>query len=373
MNSFHKKWEMDQMKIHAAVSHFSGQEFQIEEIDLAEPKANEVLIKMAASGVCHTDISARDIGFTPFPVVLGHEGSGIVKKTGIAVTTVLPGDHVVLSYAYCGHCKNCLTGRPYACNEFEELNFGGKMDDGTSRLSQNGKSISHFFGQSSFATYAVVNERNVIKVDNEQDIQLVAPLGCGIQTGAGTVLNIFKPDADSSIAVYGVGTVGLSGVMAAKLLGCKMIIAIDIHDNRLELAKELGATHILNAQEGDLVKKVRNITAGGTDFALETSGISNMIKQSVQALRPNGKCANVGAADEYILDEDMLKEGKSIKAVIQGDSISKLFIPKLIEYYKNGHFPFHKLVKYYDFAEINTAVKDSKSGTAIKPVILFNN
>ncbi|WP_339217911.1 NAD(P)-dependent alcohol dehydrogenase [Ornithinibacillus sp. FSL M8-0202] len=360
------------MQIKGAVVHEKGQEFKIENVELAEPKANEVLVKVVAAGVCHTDAVARDqVIPVQLPAVLGHEGSGIVEKVGSSVTTVEPGDHVVLSFSSCGHCENCLTGHPASCIYLTEFNFGGKMQDGTHRISQGDQEVSTFFGQSSFGTYAVSNERNVVKVDKEVDLRLLGPLGCGIQTGAGTVINKLQPEFGSSIAVFGCGAVGLSAVMAAKIRGCSKIIAVDVHENRLELAKELGATHVINGSKVDTVEEIRKITDGGTHYAVETTGVSPVVVQSVQSLRSLGTVAVVGATGDVTLNvqQDLLNEGRSIVAVVEGDAIPQLFIPQLIEYYKNGQFPFDKLVKFYDLEEINEAFADSGKGITIKPIL----
>ncbi|WP_141333946.1 NAD(P)-dependent alcohol dehydrogenase [Paenibacillus sp. tmac-D7] len=359
------------MKIKAAVTHSMGEEFKIEEVELSDPKANEVLIKVVASGVCHTDAVARDIGLSPFPAVFGHEGSGIVEKVGEGVRTVQPGDHVVLSYASCGHCENCLTGHPSVCVDFNALNFGGKMEDGTHRLHQHHHELSTFFGQSSFGTYAIANERNVVKVDKDVDIALLGPLGCGIQTGSGTVLNKLRPPFGSSIAIYGTGAVGLSAIMAAKIVGCKHIIAIDIHESRLELAKELGATYVINSKHADVVKEIKEVTKGGTHYGIDTTGVPIVVRQGLQALRPLGQLAIVGVTPEMNINvhEEIMAEGKTMVGVIEGDAVPQLFIPELVEYFKKGMFPFDKLVKFYDFTQINDAFEDSKKGVAIKPIL----
>ena len=361
------------MKIKAAVTHSLGEQFKIEEVELSEPKSNEVLIKMVASGVCHTDAVAKDMGVSPFPAVLGHEGSGIVEKVGDNVKHISPGDHVVLSYAYCGHCENCRSAHPSTCVDFMKLNFGGIMDDDTHRIHQHGHALSTFFGQSSFGTYAIANERSVVKVDKDVDLALLGPLGCGIQTGSGTVLNKLKPVFGSSIVVFGAGAVGLSAVMAAKIAGCKHIIAVDIHDNRLELAKELGATHVLNGKRIDVVTEVKQITRGGSNYTLDTTGVPALVKQALQSLRPLGICAVVGVTPVVDIDinADLMAEGKTLVGVIEGDAVPQLFIPQLVEYYKQGLFPFDKLVKFYSFDQINESFEDSKSGVTIKPILKF--
>ncbi len=359
------------MDIKAAVTHDKGDEFKIESVKLAEPKLDEIRVKIVAVGVCHTDVVAREEGLAPYPIVLGHEGSGVVEAVGEGVSEIAVGDHVVLSFAHCGHCNNCLTGHPSVCKTFNELNFGGAMDDGSHRLSQQGEDLATFFGQSSFATHAVAKAKNAVKVDPEVDLALLGPLGCGIQTGAGTVLNRLKPDFGSSIVIYGAGAVGLSALMAAKIIGCQQIIAVDVHDNRLDLAKELGATHTLNSKNADIVKEVQTITNGGSHCAVETTGVPEVVKQALAALKPLGTLAIVGVTPEvtFNIQEELMAEGKSIIGVVEGDSIPKVFIPQLVAYYKNGQFPFDKLVKFYDFEQITEAFADSAEGSTIKPIL----
>ncbi|MFD1363489.1 NAD(P)-dependent alcohol dehydrogenase [Lentibacillus salinarum] len=360
------------MEIKAAVTHGKGEEFKLEEVRLDDPKDNEVLVKIVASGVCHTDAVARDQDVpVPLPAVLGHEGSGVVEKIGSNVQTVEPGDHAVLSFSSCGHCENCLTGYPSYCLYFNDLNFGGIMNDKTKRIHQGDQELSTFFGQSSFGTYAVANARNVVKVDKDVNLSLLGPLGCGIQTGAGTVLNKLQPKFGETIAVYGCGAVGLSAVMAANIVGCAKIIAVDVHDSRLELAKELGATDVLNSKEMDIVDEIKKITNGGTNYTVESTSVPTLARYSVQALKPLGVSAVVGVTQEteFNVFEDIMAEGKSIVGAIEGNAIPQLFVPKLIAYYKAGKFPFDKLVKVYDFDEINQAFKDSKKGTTVKPIV----
>ncbi|MDY7222570.1 NAD(P)-dependent alcohol dehydrogenase [Halalkalibacterium halodurans] len=364
------------MKIQAAVLHNKGEPFSIEEVELAEPKADEILVKIVASGVCHTDAVAREqLIPIPLPAVLGHEGSGVVEAVGTHVTSVKPGDHVVLTFTTCGECENCQSGHPSFCTEFAPLNFFGKMSDQTNRIQQNGKDVSTFFGQASFGTYAIANARNVVKVDPDVDLALLGPLACGIQTGAGTVLNKLRPEFGSSVAIFGCGAVGLSAVMAAKIVGCQKIIAIDIHDSRLALAKELGATHVFNGNDSRLVEAIQAVTNGGTNYAVETTGISHVFHQSIKALTTLGVVAVVGVGGDVTvnMNDDILSQGKTITGVIEGDVVPQLFIPKLIDYYKAGHFPFDRLVKLYELDEINQAFEDSKNGSAVKPIIKMNH
>ncbi|MFT0545896.1 NAD(P)-dependent alcohol dehydrogenase [Allopusillimonas ginsengisoli] len=359
------------MNIQAAVTHGLGKPFKLESVQLADPNFDEIRVRIVATGVCHTDVVARDLGIAPFPIVLGHEGAGVVDAVGAGVSDLQIGDHVVLSFAHCGSCGHCLTGHPTVCDTFNDLNFGGTMDDGSRRLAQGEQSLATFFGQSSFATYAIVRSSNAVKVDSDVDLTLLGPLGCGIQTGAGTILNRLKPEFGSSVVVYGAGAVGLSAIMAAKIVGCQHIIAVDVHASRLALAKELGATHVFNGKEVDVVEQVKKLTGGGSNYAVETTGVPQVVKQSLNALKPLGTCAIVGITPEVTLDihNDLMAEGKSIIGVIEGDSIPRVFIPQLVAYYKSGQFPFDRLVKFYEFEQINQAFEDSASGATIKPVL----
>lgn len=361
------------MEIKAAVTNAKGEDFGIETIQLDDPKSGEVLIRIVACGICHTDMVARDQEYpVPLPAVLGHEGSGVVEKIGEGVTYVQPGDHVVLGYAFCGACRSCLSGRPFVCERFFDLNFSGIMDDGTKRHHRQEEGLSIFFGQSSFGSFAIANERNLVKVDKDVDLAILGPLGCGIQTGAGAVLNRLKPEAGSSIAVFGAGAVGLSAIMAANAVGCGVIVAVDVHDHRLELARELGATHVVNAQKINPVDEIRRIT-GGVNYAAETAGAPGILRQAVDALTFYGKVVQIGApplgTEEKIDTNDLLLFNKTITGVVEGDSIQRVFIPQLINMYKQGRFPFDKLLQFYKFEDINQAVRDSHSGKTIKPIV----
>ncbi len=363
------------MFIKAAVTYTKGEKFKIEEVEISKPKQNEILIKMVACGVCHTDAVARDqLIPVPLPAVLGHEGSGIVKEVGLGVKGIKPGDHVVLSFSSCGYCENCLTGRPYVCINFNDLNFGGIMNDGTKRLKQGEQEISTFFGQSSFATYVVTNEKNVVVIDKDVELEIMGPLGCGFQTGAGTVLNGLKPEFGTSLAVFGMGSVGLTAIMGAKLAGCKQIIALDKIDYKLELAKELGATHTISYKGvEDVVEAIKEISNGGVHYTVETTAVPDIVNHSLYALRPLGVCAIVGATGEVTINVQtaLMGEGKAMKGFIEGNSVPQIFIPKLIQYFKEGKFPIDKLVKKYAFEEINEAFEDSLGGIAIKPILKF--
>ena len=233
------------MKIRAAVLPAPHSSFAIEELELDEPRSNEVLVRIVATGICHTDLSVVEQDLpAPTPIVLGHEGAGVVERVGSDVRHVAPGDHVVLTFPSCGTCAKCVAGRAYFCEQILALALAGVRTDGSPTVRASDHPVCGcFFGQSSFATHALAYARNTVKVPREAPLEMLAPLGCGIQTGAGTVLNVLKPGGSDTIAVFGCGAVGLAAVMAAHLSGCRTIIAVDRVDSRLELARDLGATH----------------------------------------------------------------------------------------------------------------------------------
>jgi aryl-alcohol dehydrogenase len=362
------------MKIKAAVLHDYNQDFVIEDVELAEPSYNQVLVKIAASGLCHSDYFVRNGFRTPMPAVLGHEGSGIVERVGPGVNSIKPGDHVVLSYPSCGECPTCLTGRANFCHKAGELSFDGRMLDGSTPVSQDGKPLSVFFGQGSFATHCVTSARNVVKVDFDVDLRLLGPLGCGIQTGAGVVINTFNPQPGSAIAVFGTGSVGLSALMAAKACGCTVIIAVDIFESRLEKALELGATNVVNSGKiSDIAREILKIYPAGLHFAFDTTGAAICVKAALGALRTCGHAAGVAISTEKMEIDGwtMLFKSKTWKNVIQGDAIPQVFVPQMIDMYKAGIFPFDKLMTFFDFADINEAFKANHDGTAVKPILVM--
>jgi aryl-alcohol dehydrogenase len=362
-------------EIKAAVVRKKGGPFQIETLALDEPRSDEVLIRIVATGMCHTDMVARDQLYTvPLPVVLGHEGAGVVEQVGSNVKKNAAGDHVVLTYMWCGHCTPCLRGDLTYCTNFYALNFSGAREDGsTATQDKQGSVHDHFFGQSSFGTFTLAHERNVIKVPNNAPLELLGPLGCGIQTGAGAVMNALNVRPGTSFAAFGGGAVGLSAVMAARVAGATTIIAVDVVPSRLALAKELGSTHTINSLETDPVEAVRKITGGGVDFTLESSGRPAVLRQAIDALAIRGTCGIVGApalGTEASFDVNgVMTTGKRIIGIIEGDSVPDLFIPSLVELYTQGRFPFDKLVKFYNLDQINQAAEDSEKGITIKPII----
>lgn len=363
------------MKVNAAVTRAKHAPMSLEVLDLADPRDGEILVRVVATGVCHTDIAMRDQTYpVPQPIVLGHEGAGVVEKVGRGVTKVAVGDHVVMSYNSCGHCDSCNEHAPNYCHDFFGHNFAGVRPDGTSALSKGGEVIhGNFFGQSSFANFALCHERNVVKVSKDAPLELLGPLACGIQTGAGAVINALKVGAGRTIAVFGAGSVGLSAVMAARVVGAVTIVAVDVVPERLTMAKNLGATHTLNPKEVDVVAEIMKISGTGVDFAFESTGIPAVIRNAMESLAPRGTCGIVGAASldtEITLNAmHLMTAGRSIRGIVEGDSTPDVFIPQLIELYRQGRFPFDKLVSFYPYEKINQAVEDAETGKAIKPII----
>jgi aryl-alcohol dehydrogenase len=352
-------------RIRAAVLRKKGGPLRIESLELEGPREDEVLVRIVASGICHTDIDIVDHwNDAAEPVVLGHEGAGVIEQVGKKVRGVRRGDHVVLSYQSCGRCRECRRKHPTACEHFWELNFGLRRLDGSNAFFRNGVR-GHFFGQSSFSTHALATERNLVKVPKNLPLELLAALGCGLQTGAGTVINSLKVRKGESIAVFGTGAVGLAAVMAARIRGADPIIGVDIKPKRLKLALEIGATHVIDNRHAAVASGITSITGNGVDYALEITGDPEIYRLAVSVLKPGGTVALIANPG----DAESLPEGKKSLGIIQGDAVPQRFIPELIRLYKSGKFPFDRLVKFYNFKDINRAMADARRGSTIKPVL----
>ena len=364
------------MQIKAAVVREKSGPFAIETLDLCEPRADELIVRVVASGMCQTDLHGRDGYFavSQFPAVFGHEGAGVVHAVGSAVREFAPGDHVIMSYPWCGDCANCRRHRLNYCLNARVLKNRGTRADGSTLLADNGAPVySAYFQQSSFGTFALTQERYAVKVRNDAPLELLGPLACSGQTGAGAVFNALKPNAGESIAIFGVGAVGLSALLAAKILGCAPIVAVDIHAHRLALARELGATHTINATTSpNVVAELRDAVGGGVHYAVEASAVPAVLRDAITSLMPGGTCALLGSArggTEASFEMPFLQQGRSVRGVVQGDSIPKEFIPKLVDLVVEGKFPIGKMIKFYDLADINRAAEESSAGIAIKPVL----
>jgi aryl-alcohol dehydrogenase len=363
------------MKIRAAVARAPHAPLTIEELNLEEPRADEVLVRVVATGICHTDPAMRDQAYpVPQPIVLGHEGSGIVMRVGAAVTKVAPGDRVLMSYNSCGACDSCLANASGFCRDFFGRNFAGARPDGSTTLSDNGSRVhGYFFGQSSFATHAIARERNIVKMDAAAPLERYCALGCSVQTGAGAVMNALQVRPGSSLAVFGAGPVGLSAIVAGRLVGAKRVIAVDRVEARLAMAREFGATDTIDVRRGDTVQQLIALTAGGVNYAVDTTASADVIRQATDALAPRGVCAILGASKagtELVLDViHMMTGGRQLRGTVEGDSNPDVLIPQLIGLHEAGRFPFERMITFYDFADINQAIADTESGTCVKAVL----
>ncbi len=362
-------------KASAAILWNGKKSMSIEDVEIDSPQPNEILVQVFASGICHTDMVMRDQALpVPQPVVLGHEGSGVVAAVGSNVSRFKVGDRVAMTFNSCGHCGSCDAHEPAYCHAFFPLNFSGERMDGSTSIQQQDKKIhSHIFGQSSFATFAICNELNAVHVPEFMPLELAGPFGCGFQTGAGAVLKSLEVKPGSSVAIFGTGAVGLSAVMAAKIAGAASILAVDLHDGRLALAKELGATHCLNGSMSGLFDAINHQFPGGLNYIIDTTASTKLIEQASFCLAPRGVLGLVGAfGPGATLSFDathILSGGRVVRGIVEGSSYPETFIPELMGYYRDGKFPVDKLVKYYDFADINQAIDDGESGKVIKPIV----
>lgn len=368
------------MEITAAVVHKPSNEFTIETLLLSDPGPGEVLVKIAAVGLCHTDIGTRD-GIIPFPMpgVLGHEGSGHVVAVGPGVSKVSAGDAVALSFASCGSCPCCAAGAPAYCHMFMPLNYAGCRMDGSSPLAfPDGSQVGGlFFGQSSFATHAVVNERGVVRLPDGAPVDLAGPLGCGVQTGAGAVMRSFAAAPGSTLVVLGAGSVGLSAVMAGVVRDMSEIIVVEPHESRRQLAKELGATACINPTDGELAEQIRGVLPIGADYVFDTTGRPDVIESATMGLANHGTVGLVGMPNDFAATIRLniiaaLTQGLTVKAIIEGDSDPDIFIPELLELHAEGRFPFDKLITKIPFKDINEAVEAQLRGDVVKVVLVHD-
>ena len=343
------------MEIQAAVTRAPHAPMAIETLNLEEPRDAEILVRVVATGICHTDIVVRDRMLpTPQPVVLGHEGAGVVEKVGRAVSKVAPGDHVVMTFNSCGGCMSCLENERAYCHEFFPRNF---------------------FGQSSFATHALCHERNVVKVSKDARLELLGPLACGVQTGAGAIMNALCVPAGKSLAVFGTGSVGLSAILAARVVGATTVIAVDTNERRLAIARRFGATHVLNPANTQTTEEILRMT-GGVNYALDTTGIGAVIGGAVASLAPRGVCGVLGASaagSTITLDEvHFMSGGRRLIGIVEGSSNPDVFIPSLLQLHQQGRFPFDEMIELYPFERIAQAMEDSETGKTIKPVVVMS-
>lgn len=367
---------MSATAITAAVVRASGGAFELEELELAGPRQGELLVRLAASGLCHADLLARDQHFpVPLPAVFGHEGAGVVEAVGDGPSSFTPGDPVLMSFTSCRACSACLTGRPAYCVDFFRYNFGSARPDGSSAYSRRGERVNgHFFGQSSFASHTVVREADVVRLPAGAPLDVLAPLGCAVQTGVGAVVNSLRIPAGAVVAIYGAGSVGLSAVMGARLVGAARIIVVDVNPARLTLARELGATEVVHAGGQDVVAAVRDAGGDGVEFALETSGRPHVVRQAVDGLAIGGVAGLIGVstiASTIELAQTALVHGLTVRGILQGDSVPGVFLPRLVELYRQGRLPLERIVATMPLADIEAGSRAAERGEIVKPVFLM--
>lgn len=357
----------------AAVLRSYESRFALEEVVLdTAPADGEILIRVAGCGMCRTDLTVRrSAGRSPLPAVLGHEGAGVVVETGGPNTGLSTGDHVVLSFDSCGSCRSCLGAAPAYCDSFASLNlFGGRKENAARYTDASGRELApRWFGQSSFAEYAVVAARNAVRVDPSLPVELLGPLGCGFLTGAGAVFNSFGVVPGDTVTVLGAGAVGLAAVMAATAAGA-VIVAVDRRPERLALAERFGAIPV-HAESADLPGRIRQLTDGGAQYALDTTASARLINDGLRSLRPTGHLGLVARLHTALpLEPGALDRGRTISHICEGDAVPGLLIPRLTALWQAGRFPFDELIRTYPLADINEAERDCEAGRVVKPVLL---
>lgn len=367
------------MEILAAVSRDTGKPFSLEALRLDAPRDDEVRVRIAGVGLCHTDLVGA-AGALPMrlPAVFGHEGAGIVEAVGRSVTKVAPGDRVVLTFNSCGGCPRCDLHEPAYCSDFGPLNYRGRRRDGSPTLSDaSGPVAGSFMGQSSFASHALASERNVVKLPEGMPLDIAGPLGCGVQTGAGAVMRSLACRPGSSLLVLGGGAVGLSAVLGAVVQSCARIVVVEPLAARRELALQLGATLVIDPAAGDLAAALKAAVAQGFDYALDTTGVPAVVEAAAGALNAHASFGFVAipspqhiAAKLPLTMTALMLRGLTYKGILEGDSDPDEFIPQLCELHLAGRFAFDRLVQRYPLEQINQAVADQHAGRCVKVVLL---
>jgi len=363
-------------EILAAVCAGKGAPPVIEPVWLDDPLPHEMVIELGAAGICHTDLGI--VGWLEHPAVLGHEGAGTVVEVGSDVTGFKPGDRVVATFGSCGTCRSCRNDHPAYCADHVELNITGARGGDRPAIKRiDGTEIAGgFFQQSSFATHALVTDRNAVHIPDTLDFVTAAPLGCGIQTGAGAVINNFAAKPGQPLLVIGCGAVGLSAIMAGKISGCSPIIATDLYDSRLEMAGKLGADATYRGDSDGLLNRIRSRSSGGVTYALDTAGAQQTFELAIASLHPGGAMGVLtlpGGFEEPVRHPGgMSFMNTSMIGIIEGDSIPDKFIPWLVEQNAAGTLPYEEMIKTYPFADIAEAFADFSAGKVIKPVLTFS-
>ena len=361
----------------AAVQYEVGKPLVVDEVQLEDPQEDEIKVKMVACGVCHSDLTFMKGDMpAPMPVVMGHEGAGIVEKVGPRVTSVKPGDHVLMMVSYsCGKCPLCAQGKPTQCVENLPVMMMACLPGtmGTTRLRKDGKPVNHIFGLAAMAEYAVVKERSVVKVREDAPLDKICLMGCGVTTGMGAAMNTTGMRPGESIVVYGSGGVGLSAIMGAKLAGAGKIIAVSRSDRKLAVAKQLGADYVVKSGAEDPVAKVKELTGGGADYAIEAVGKAEVMMQAFGSIRNGGKLVIAGMAPLTEILTIMPFEfllGKTIVGTVQGDIVHSVDVPRFVDMYMQGKIPLDKMISHtYKLAQVNEAYTALEKSEVIRSVV----
>ena len=363
----------------AAILYEANKPLEVADVEVLPPKRGEVLVKVAAGGVCHSDLHVikGDLG-APLPVVLGHEGAGVVVEVGEGVTTVQPGDHVILLWrASCGQCYFCNRGRPALCDLGTGIRWSGRLPDGTTRFRLGGEEIRHFAGVSSFSEYTVLLEEAVVPIRRDVPLHKAALVGCAVMTGVGAVINTAKVEPGSSVVVIGAGGVGLNVIQGAALAGAERVIAVDLLDNKLEYARQFGATHTVNARQADVVEAVKELTEGrGADYAFEVIGLPQTIRQAYEVVRRGGTAVVVGVAPtgaEVSLNAaSIMLQEKTLRGSLYGSCVPRVDIPRMLGLYVAGKLKLDELIsREYPIEQINEAFAALERGEVARSIIRF--
>lgn len=364
----------------APIPYAESRPLQIVEIDLAPPGPGEVLVRVVAAGLCHSDLSIiNGDRQRRTPIVLGHEAAGIVEALGEGVTDLALGDHVILVFVpSCGSCSPCAEGRPVLCEPAAAANVAGTLLGGGKRMSYEGQSIDHFVGLSAFAEYAVVSRRGVQKIDPELPLEVAALFGCAVMTGVGAVVNTSQVRPGQSVAVIGLGGVGLSALMGALAAGASRVVAVDLMDEKLAIAKSLGATDLINAGSDDAVDQLRELTGGGVDHALEMVGSAKALEFAYRVTRRGGTTVTVGlpASSQNLMTPvwHLVAEERTLKGSYLGSCVPRRDIGRFISLYRNGRLPVDRLLTgTLKLEQINEGFDRLHRGEAIRQVILMNS
>jgi S-(hydroxymethyl)glutathione dehydrogenase / alcohol dehydrogenase len=367
------------MKTKAAVLFKAGGKLEICDVEVQPPKAGEVLVRMAAAGVCHSDLHVMTGHlYAPLPAVLGHEGAGIVEDVGSGVGSLRPGDHVIpLWRLSCGECEYCTGGRPALCPSGTAVRMTGYLPDGTSRFALGGTELKHFAGVSSFSQYSVIPERALLKIPDDLPLDRAALFGCAVITGVGAVTNAAQVRPGTSVAVFGAGGIGLNAIQGAVLAGAVTIIAVDVLPRKLEYARQFGATHTVDASADDPVARIRSLTGGrGVDYAFEAIGLPRVMRQAYDVLAKRGTAVIIGVTpmttEVAVPVMSLVFEERVLTGSVYGSSRPRVDIPRLIDLYRGGRLKLDELLtRTYPFADINAAYDALERGEVARSVVVF--